>query len=71
MLGSDHTTYEGEDIVPMRGWWGCSSPPSSRPGNCSYKEYVDRFIAETKPVRGTTTPWTTLPNSGPNHLGLR
>ena len=19
----DRTTYEGEDVVPMRGWWGC------------------------------------------------
>eukprot|EP01050_Picozoa_sp_SAG11_P005566 SAG11_NODE_397_length_9785_cov_3.709581_10_plen_120_part_00 len=47
MLGSDRTTYEGEDIVPMRGWWGCSS--SSHPGKCSYKEYVDRFIAVTDP----------------------
>ena len=29
MLGSDRTTYEGEDVVPMRGWWGCThaSPP--------------------------------------------
>jgi len=40
-------TYEGEDIVSMRGWWGCDA--GSKPGPCSYKKYVDKFIAVVKP----------------------
>lgn len=47
MLGSDRTTFEGEDIVPMRGWWGCGS--GKPPPKCSYKQYVDRFISEMQP----------------------
>jgi hypothetical protein len=47
MLGSDRTTYEGEDVLPMRGWWGCDH--STHPGPCSYKQYVDEFIAVTQP----------------------
>jgi len=31
----------------MRPWWGCGE--GKNPPPCSYKKYVDRFIAEMEP----------------------
>ena len=51
MLGSDRTTYEGEDIVPMRGWWGCMPTKKGTPGSpCSYKK-VRRLLLDQRCYR--------------------